>query len=226
MEIAVLKINEKIEEQLFAELLRKVDPAKQDRIKGFLFWHDRQRSLFADLLLRTMLIRSSGLRNQDIRFAELPNGKPVLLNDPAVHFNISHSGDWMACIVDDGAVGIDVEKVSDTDLSLSDRFFSRCEHEEIRKAENPVQKFFEYWTLKESYIKFTGTGLSQPLNSFSLKFLANAEVRVEANAGLLAGVYFRQYEIEDGYKAAACAGHGGFPGECVRYRVEEVMGGM
>lgn len=221
MEIAVLKINEKIEEKLFAELLCKVDPAKQGRIKGFLFWQDRQRSLFAELLLRTMLMRSKGFRNHDIRFVEMPNGKPVLLTDPTVHFNISHSGDWMACIVDDGAVGIDVEKINNTDLSLSDRFFSRCEHAEILRSDDPVQKFFEYWTLKESYIKFIGTGLSMPLNSFSMKFLKGGEVRVEANGVLLPGVYFRQYEIEDGYKAAACAVHRAFP-ECVRVTLEEI----
>lgn len=223
MEIAVLKINEKIDEKLFAELLRKVDPAKQDRIKGFLFWQDRQRSLFGDLLLRAMLVRIKGFHNKDIRFAELPNGKPMLVNDPTVHFNISHSGDWMACVIDDGAVGIDVEKVNNTDLSLSHRFFSLCEHKDILHSDDPVQKFFEYWTLKESYIKFIGTGLSLPLNSFSITFLANGEVRVEVNGVLLPGVYFRQYQIEDGYKVAACAGHGWFPGECGVYRMEEIV---
>lgn len=223
MDIAVLKINEKIDDKVFDGLMHKIDPAKQDRIKGFLRWQDRQRSLFAELLLRTMLVRERGFLNSDINFSVLANGKPVLLNHPALHFNLSHSGDWMACVIDNGNVGIDVEQVIDTDLSLSHRFFSRDEHEEILKAFDPGEKFFEYWTLKESYIKFTGTGLSQPLNSFSIRFLGD-EVRVSADGVVMPGVYFKQYEIEQGYKLAACAGHNGFPGECVVYGLEELAG--
>lgn len=215
-----MKIDGRVNEGLFAELLQQIDRAKQGRVRRFLRWEDRQRSLFADLLLRTMLVRAKGLRNANINLHELPNGKPVLLHAPGVHFNLSHSGHWMACIVDDKEVGIDVEQVSDTDLSLSDRFFSRGEHEQIMQAADPVDRFFDYWTLKESYIKFTGAGLSQPLNTFSIQFLGGAEVRVAAGGDLLPGVYFKQYEVEQGYKFAACAAHAGFPAKCEVFTLE------
>jgi 4'-phosphopantetheinyl transferase len=129
------------------------------------------------------------------------------------HFNISHSGDWVVCAVDNLPVGIDVEKIHDVDLNLSARFFSEEEHKyllslEISKRRN---SFFELWTLKESYIKADGRGLSIPLNSFSFKF-ANKDI-VFTTTNQFNECYFKQYDIDTSYKLAVCSSKSDFPKE-------------
>lgn len=222
MKIAVLKIDGKIEENEFAALLKKIDQEKQDRIKRFLQYQDKQRCLFAELLARAMIMEEKGIRNSEISFIAQSFGKPVL-QGTHLHFNTSHAGDWIVCVVDQQEVGIDVEQVDDIDLSISDNYFSKEEHQHIINYERPVEKFFDFWTLKESYIKFIGTGLSRSLNSFSIKFLDNDAIRVEADDSLLPDVYCKQYPIADGYKLAVCAAHNSFPAAYKLYTYDELV---
>ena len=60
-----------------------------------------------------------------------------------------------------------------------DRFFSPCEARALRALPDSEQtrRFFAYWTLKESYIKARGLGLSLPLDQFSF-LLDNEDIRV------------------------------------------------
>jgi 4'-phosphopantetheinyl transferase len=67
-------------------------------------------------------------------------------------------------------IGIDVEdSTRKIDINIADRFFSRQESEVIRRTKEGEKKgvFFDFWTLKESYIKAKGGGLSIPLDKFS-----------------------------------------------------------
>ena len=169
-----------------------------------------------------MLLESRSLSNTEIRFITQSHGKPIWPGEPGVHFNTSHAGDWIACVVDEQPVGIDVEQVGPIDLSLSGNFFSEVEHVDIINHENPVERFFDYWTLKESYIKFVGTGLSLPLNAFNIQFLNNGEIGVQASGKLLPGVFCKQYDLEDGYKLAVCAAHNCFPATCTLFSYEDV----
>ena len=67
----------------------------------------------------------------------------------------------MVCFCDE-PVGVDIEKIRDVNLKIKDRFFCTAEKENIKTNED----FFRIWTAKESYIKYLGTGLHTPLNSF------------------------------------------------------------
>lgn len=209
MKIGALNIAE-VEQEAFFSLLPLASPHKQPRIKAFMFDKDKQRCLFADLLARIMLAE---FIDAPVKFSILPSGKPVLDGVQGVHFNVSHSGDWVVCVVDDNEVGIDVEEITEIDLSISDRFFCWEEHADILHAASSTNKFFEYWTLKESYIKFIGEGLSKPLNAFRVEFLPG-QIRV-------GDAYLKQYEIGKGYKMAVCAGHEEFPEWFKVYGIEE-----
>ncbi|MCL6449206.1 MAG: 4'-phosphopantetheinyl transferase superfamily protein [Armatimonadetes bacterium] len=56
-------------------------------------------------------------------------------------------------------------------LDIAGKFFSPSEAKDIitlpEKARQ--ERFYDYWTLKESYLKARGMGLSIPLNQFSLQ---------------------------------------------------------
>lgn len=46
-----------------------------------------------------------------------------------------------------------------------------------------MRKFYEVWTLKESYIKCYGSGLSMSLKSFSIKIDSYKAVRILSDNG-------------------------------------------
>lgn len=152
-----------------------VSEEKRHQIDKFMYIEDYKRSLLGDALVRKMVSNISGISMDTIVFDVNEYGKPYVANVPNIYFNLSHSGKWVACIVSDNQCGIDIEKIADVDMRIVERFFSMSECNAIKKINSSElrQKFFEYWTIKESYIKFIGKGLSIPLNSFEVYEEAN-----------------------------------------------------
>jgi 4'-phosphopantetheinyl transferase len=130
---------------------------------------DACRMVVADSLVRHALELATGLEPSRMRFGSNDCGKPEL-HDSDVHFNISHSGEWVICVVDKKEIGVDVEGYRSVDGAIADRFFSEKEKkliDECGKADSRSGVFFRIWTLKESYVKAIGKGLTCPLDSFS-----------------------------------------------------------
>jgi len=68
-------------------------------------------------------------------------------------------------------VGIDVEELTREHFELDvRRFFSVAEIRALEALPQAEQRsrFFDYWTLKEAYVKARGMGLSLPLDCFSM----------------------------------------------------------
>ncbi len=83
-----------------------------------------------------------------------------------VFFSVSHSGGYWVCLMADEEVGVDIQEVRTVcALHMAERFFTSAEAETVRASE---PEFFRIWVRKEAYIKYTGTGLSQGLATFSV----------------------------------------------------------
>jgi 4'-phosphopantetheinyl transferase len=147
---------------------------------------------------------SFDLENENISFKENEFGKPYIESINNFHFNVSHSGDWIVCAIDNKPIGIDIEEISTIDLDISKNFFSKKEHEDLLLSNDPFDYFFTLWSLKESYIKFIGKGLSHPLDSFSMRF-SNERIVIESYDQILEKLYFKQYQIDERYKMATCS---------------------
>ena len=92
------------------------------------------------------------------------------VKDRDIYYNVSHTYELLCSAVSDGEIGVDCETVSEKDWeALSERFFTKREYEAIKAAADPLDEFFKIWTKKESYVKYTGEGLSRPLDSFDTK---------------------------------------------------------
>jgi 4'-phosphopantetheinyl transferase len=221
--VLAMKIENKLEEEVFRAMTRKVQQDKRDRIGKFYRWQDAYLTLFGDLLVRMELLKYSNFNNTDIYFSSTEFGKPAIAGCAPFRFNISHSGNWIVCIVDTRDVGIDIEKIEEVELSVAEDYFSREEYHDIINSKDPKTRFIEYWTLKESYIKYVGKGLSMPLNSFCIKFEENDRITVSVDGTLLKGLNFKQYDVAEGYKMAVCNDNSDLPAHCTIYSMEDVI---
>lgn len=143
-------------------LLELVGTERRKKVIRYRMPDDRKRSLAAGLIIRKIL-NENRVSEDSLKYSE--NGKPFADN---LFFNVSHAGDYVVGVFSDREVGCDIEKIVDAPLGVSDRFFHLKEAEYIRSAEDKNRAFFTLWTLKESYMKMTGRGMSLPLDSFEV----------------------------------------------------------
>ncbi len=168
----------KFEPKFFDSFLKQLPSTIQTDILKFRKWEDRQRGLLGKILLIegiNLLGHDTGLLN-NMKFTRFK--KPYFSH--AIHFNISHSGEYTICAVSNTMkVGVDIEEIKEIPLVDFDNEFSKKELEEIYTAENPLQLFYTYWTQKEAFLKAIGTGLNVPLNKVAIrdsKIIWNKEV--------------------------------------------------
>ncbi len=128
------------------------------------------------------------------------NGKPFLPDGP--FFSLSHSGSIAACAISDAELGLDVQFLHACSEDFVKRFFTASEHEHIINADDKDYAFTMLWSLKESYLKAVGTGLNEPLNSFSI--VPGEVIRFFENSEL--GFW---HSVVDGFHFALCQ-----PGKC------------
>lgn len=128
-------------------------------------------------------------------------GKPYLKDYPRIHFNISHTDGMAACGIGDRQLGIDVEQVRPYRKRVLRKVFSEAERrrlEEIPEDEHS-QYFFRIWTLKESYVKALGCGLTISLTDISFEYSAGGTPVCS-----VPGVFFQQKMLQGGYILSIC----------------------
>lgn len=146
-------------------LLGLVSPERREKVIRYRMPDDRKRSLGAGIILRRIL-QENGLSESDLRYSE--NEKPVVDSMNSVFFNVSHAGDYVVGVSSDCEVGCDIEKIRKAPMEIALRHFQAMESAYIQAAPDRDKAFFTLWTLKESYMKMTGRGMSLPLDSFEI----------------------------------------------------------
>lgn len=150
-----------------------ISEERRQRILKFHYTKDKVHSLFAEIILRYVLCKQYGFRNEQIKFRYTDYGKPYLAAYKDIHFNLSHSGSWVICVIGEVPLGIDIERMKNKELDIAGRCFTKEERDFIfsQTLQNRVRTFYKLWTLKESYVKNVGMGLSIPFDSFSFRII-------------------------------------------------------
>jgi 4'-phosphopantetheinyl transferase len=148
---------------------------EERRLERFAFESLRHEYLLTRALCRTCLSRYADVAPEDWSFRVTQYGRPELslAETAGLKFNLSNARTLVACAVASRCeVGVDVEELdrhSDS-MTVARRVFTPMELRdlyEIRSRGERRRRFFELWTLKESYIKARGLGMSLPLDEFS-----------------------------------------------------------
>jgi len=168
-------------------------------------------------------------RTYDVK--QMEGGKPYLPKAPHISFNISHTKGIVVCAVSEKEIGIDVEYIREAKKAVIRRICSREETEyifgeadrmESIKSENgklgnmesgniklentnPKEihmRFTRIWTLKESYIKAIGKGLSFSLKEISF-FLKDTK-KGAVITGSIPGWNYRQFMLRGKYIVSIC----------------------
>ena len=177
---------DKITDEVFDVWMKKLPKFRQDKVLRYRFRNDRVRSLCAYLLLCV------GLGRIVENFSYNKHGKPLLTDENSeaypplagvsrrdgggnLHINFSHAKSAVVAGFSKHPIGVDVEFIREKYPKIvCKRVFTDAEIQQIETAKNPTLMFFKFWTLKESFVKCLGQGLSFPLKT--VEFTATQNV--------------------------------------------------
>lgn len=176
---------EAVPEPLLAAYAALLDDGERERHQRFRFERHRRQFLVSHALVRVTLSRYAPVAPEAWSFVTNEFGRPEVRADGGsrLRFNLSHTDGLALCAVTVGSdVGADVEDSErpGENVSLADHCFAPSEAAALRALPASLQRerFFEYWTLKEAYLKARGAGLSLPLAHFAFHLTPGAPPRI------------------------------------------------
>jgi 4'-phosphopantetheinyl transferase len=146
--------------------------------QSFRFQEHRHAHLLTRAFLRTLLSRYADVKPSEWQFVRSPYGKPEIAGPPGApvaNFSLSHTAGLIVCAISaESRMGIDAENVeqrSVDQMEIAEKYFSRTEYQSLQGLSGAERhrRFFEYWTLKESYVKARGLGMSLDLAGFAFE---------------------------------------------------------
>lgn len=199
------------DEELYAAVYAAASPARRAKTDRYQFARDRFLSLGAETLLRHALREAGEALPAELNYGA--QGKPELPGMPW-HFNLSHSGDWAICALGMESVGCDIEKLGPARMNVAERFYTPVELARLKAAEEGERAllFYRLWTMKESFLKATGLGLSLPLNAFEITPEGEINQHVDDRRYSV-----REFSRIPGYCCAVCSA-----GECGEWKLQIV----
>ncbi len=156
------------------EYLSILSNEEREKYQRFHFEKDSHSYLVSHALVRKVLSRYCNVQPEAWKFSFNRHGKPEILSSiecQNIKFNLSHTDGLSACVVSlNNDCGVDVENIHRKNKlhAVSERMFAEQETKTLLACdESEVQKsFFDFWTLREAYVKAIGTGLGGSSKEF------------------------------------------------------------
>ena len=130
-------------------------------------------------------------------------GKPYI-KERDLYYHISHSGNMIVCAVADYEVGIDAEAVHNMTPDMKGMICRNGEGENVPEEESvAVEYLCKLWTVKESYVKWLGTGFSIPFGSITAHITGD-RITCTSQERTEGACKFQSIRIDDGYYVTVC----------------------
>lgn len=159
---------------------------ERKRKNRFRFHQHRHLYLVTRAMEKTLLARYTGIAINEIVCHRNSHGKPYLCqsNENALwHYNLSHTDDLIVMAITQGTeLGVDVESThrSVAYQNIMHSFFTKSEIDDIERQVTKKEKnkrFYQYWTLKEAYIKAIGKGIATTLQGIEFNLSDLNDIR-------------------------------------------------
>ena len=163
VEVFLLNLTSRLEKPV-EKFLHFFTPRRREKILRHKFLADRNRTLWTELLIRSVIAKKNSCPIEEILIEREKSGKPYVV-DSNLKISLSHSANWAACTVGEVQSGVDVEENFSDALDIAKNFFSAREYRELCELDGRAraEKFLCLWTLKESFAKFSGRNLDDVL---------------------------------------------------------------
>lgn len=107
--------------------------------------------------------------------------KKPYLKDIPLYFSISNTKNITICAISDNEIGVDIEYKQYKE-QIKEKAFTKAELELINKSTDKETTFTTMWTIKESFVKMLGIGLSYGLSRVnSIEIKENVQIIDEGN---------------------------------------------
>lgn len=137
----------------------------------------RKRYTVSKCVLKILISKYLDSKPEEVKFTYGELGKPFLsssINTLNLQFNMSHSNRLGMCaFTKDKALGVDIEKIREfsnledvAEMCMSE--FEKGWFSKLPPATR-IEIFYKVWTVKESFIKAIGAGLSFPMVDVEVK---------------------------------------------------------
>lgn len=163
-----LSCTDRIDPKLLSHYRTWLSDMELARLERYRFENKRREYLVGKALTRVVLANYCDCRPADLQFTYNAYGKPLLLSPHGLHFNLSHVGGVNVLSVSrSGPVGVDIECLGSgrANLAIAERWFNAVEYRNLLQHDSTHQHeaFLHLWTLKESFLKASGEGLTGSL---------------------------------------------------------------
>jgi 4'-phosphopantetheinyl transferase len=163
-----------VEDEVQAFFAERLSLSEQQRYAGFVRPLRARQFLLGRILLRIALARLTGFLLERIEVSDSCDHVPQIrfpgANSLRPNFSLSHSREWIACVVSrEAKVGIDVE-VNDPRRNfsmLSEAVFHFQDHRWLLSlpAESRTRMFYELWSTTEALFKLATNRGSKPASA-------------------------------------------------------------
>ncbi|MDX9785169.1 MAG: 4'-phosphopantetheinyl transferase superfamily protein [Desulfobacterales bacterium] len=169
-----------------------LSPEENARKERFIFPEHRHQYLVSRALVRSTLSRYADYPPECWQFSKNEHGRPEIILPEGVarlRFNLSHTAGIIACaVVLEQPIGVDAESARRkiNAMQIAKRYFSEQEITALTALSGTDQqfRFFQYWTLKESFSKAKGLGLTLALNQYSFHSSADGAWHVTCDPSM------------------------------------------
>lgn len=157
MEWLIGKITDLSDEE-YTKVYSSLSPSRKAHIDKMKKEDARKRSLMATYLVNKLLLKAG---KSELKVLTDKSGKPYL-KDSNLFVSISHSYDYVACVLSETPVGIDIEKIRPVSQKLIEYVCTENEKEYVLGKDTDqneiTKRFFAVWTAKEACFKKGDSG--------------------------------------------------------------------
>jgi len=171
----LVKCSELNDTSLLNEYRDLLSAAELERQQRYALDKSRHRDLLSRVLVRTTLSRYEPVNAKAWAFSVGEHGKPAVSSPlSSLRFNLSHAEDYIVLAVSRHRdIGVDIEYMQRkaSYLKIAAEYFSKMENANLSALPKAAQRarFYDFWTLKEAYLKACGLGVMAGLDQFGFQ---------------------------------------------------------